>query len=106
LAASAGNFTAPLNAQEFRIEEASSLAELSIDQLKPKTIAFIDQGGGSDELIDPDVGLIRFEDWAQAALWRDAGEMGASSARQCRRPDSRTMTAQGGSRSCSCSTRS
>jgi hypothetical protein len=66
LAASAGNFTAPLNAQEFRIEEASSLAGLAIDQLKPKTIAFIDQGGRSDELIDPDVGLVRFEDWARA----------------------------------------
>ena len=66
MAASAGNFTAPLNAEEFRIEEAISLAGLAIDQLKPKTIAFIDQGSGTDELIDPDVGLIRFEEWAQA----------------------------------------
>ena len=33
-------------------------------QLKPKTIAFLDRP--SEELIDPDAGLIRFEDWAQA----------------------------------------
>ena len=51
-------------AQEFRIEEANSVAGLAVDQLKPKTIAFIDRP--SDELIDPDAGLIRFEDWAQA----------------------------------------
>jgi hypothetical protein len=51
-------------AEEFRIEEATSLAALAVDGLKPKTIAFVDRP--SDELIDPDVGLIRFEDWAQA----------------------------------------
>ena len=50
--------------QEFRIEEATSLAALAVEGLKPKTIAFVDRP--SDELIDPDVGLIRFEDWAQA----------------------------------------
>src|SRR5262245_8207923 len=49
---------------EFRLEEASSVAGLAVDQLKPRTIAFIDKP--SDELIDPDSGLIRFEDWAQA----------------------------------------
>src|SRR5229473_2501895 len=52
------------DAQEFRIEEASSVAALAVDQLKPRTIAFIDRP--SDELIDPDAGLIRFEDWVQA----------------------------------------
>jgi hypothetical protein len=51
-------------AQEFRIEEAALPAELAVDRLKPRTIAFIDRP--SDELIDPDTGLIRFEDWAQA----------------------------------------
>src|SRR5262245_8296849 len=50
-------------AQEFRIEEATSPAELAVDRLKPRTIAFIDRP--NDELIDPDTGLIRFEDWAQ-----------------------------------------
>jgi hypothetical protein len=64
LATTVAGLTAPLNAQEFRIEEASSVAGLAVEQLKPKTIAFIDRG--NDELIDPDAGLIRFEDWAQA----------------------------------------
>jgi hypothetical protein len=50
-------------AQEFRIEEAASPAELAVDRLKPRTIAFIDRP--SEELIDADIGLIRFEDWAQ-----------------------------------------
>jgi hypothetical protein len=50
--------------QEFRIEEVASLAGLAVDGLKPRIIAFIDRP--SEELIDPDVGLIRFEDWAQA----------------------------------------
>ena len=65
----AGSFAAQVSAtqvhaQEFRIEEASSAAGLAVDQLKPKAIAFIDRP--SEELIDPDAGLIRFEDWAQA----------------------------------------
>src|SRR4029077_8861863 len=44
--------------------ETTSPAALAPAQLKPKTIAFMDRP--SDELIDPDAGLIRFEDWAQA----------------------------------------
>ncbi len=64
LVTSAASLATPLNAQEFRIEEANSVAGLAVEQLKPKTIAFIDRP--SDELIDPDAGLIRFEDWAQA----------------------------------------
>jgi hypothetical protein len=54
----------PIRAQEFRIEEATSPAALAVDQLKPKSTAFMDRP--SEELIDPDAGLIRFEDWAQA----------------------------------------
>ena len=61
LAASAG---ARLEAQEFTITEATSPAALAVEQLKPKTIVFLDRP--SEELIDPDAGLIRFEDWAQA----------------------------------------
>jgi hypothetical protein len=65
---SLGALSASANAQtpppEFRIEEVTSPAGLAVEQLKPKTIAFIDRP--SEELIDPDAGLIRFEDWAQA----------------------------------------
>src|SRR5262249_46029164 len=42
----------------------TSSSGLAVDQLKPKTIEFLDRP--SEELIDPDAGLIRFEDWAQA----------------------------------------
>ena len=48
---------------EFRIEEISSPAGFAVDQLKPNTIAFSDRP--SEELVDPDAGLMRFEDWAQ-----------------------------------------
>jgi hypothetical protein len=61
LAASASAQTRP---PESRIEEATSAAGLSVEHVKPKTIAFMDRP--SEELIDPDAGLIRFEDWAQA----------------------------------------
>src|SRR5262249_31158745 len=54
----------PIRAQEFRIEEATSPAGLAVEEIKPKTIAFTD--GPSEELIDPEAGLIRFEDWVQA----------------------------------------
>jgi hypothetical protein len=64
LAALAAGEGTHARAQEFRIEEAASPAELAVDRLKPRTIAFIDRP--SEELIDPDTGLIRFEDWAQA----------------------------------------
>jgi hypothetical protein len=64
LAAFAAGWGTHAGAQEFRIEEAASPAELAVDRLKPRTIAFIDRP--SEELIDPDIGLIRFEDWAQA----------------------------------------
>jgi len=55
---------AQVRAQEFRIQDVTSPAALAVDELKPRTIAFLDRP--SDELIDPDTGLIRFEDWAQA----------------------------------------
>jgi hypothetical protein len=57
-------FGVPVHAQEFTIAEVTSPAGLAVEQLKPKTIAFLDRP--SEELIDPDAGLIRFEDWAQA----------------------------------------
>jgi hypothetical protein len=53
-----------VHAQEFGIVEVTSTAGLGVDQLKPKTIAFLDRP--TEELVDPDAGLIRFEDWAQA----------------------------------------
>jgi hypothetical protein len=52
------------HAQDFTIADATSAAGLAVDALKPHTIAFIDRP--SEELIDPEVGLIRFEDWAKA----------------------------------------
>jgi hypothetical protein len=55
---------AQADAQEFRIAEVTSPAGLDVDQLKPNAIAFVDRP--SEELIDPDAGLIRFEDWAQS----------------------------------------
>lgn len=58
------SFAAKVEAQEFQIEDAVSVAGLAVDQLKPKTITFIDRP--SDALINPDAGLIRFEDWMQA----------------------------------------
>jgi hypothetical protein len=53
-----------IHAQEFRIEEAATPSALSVQNLKPKTIAFVDRPGS--ELVDPEAGLMRFEDWAQA----------------------------------------
>jgi hypothetical protein len=51
-------------APEFRVEEVTSPAALAVGQIKPKTILFMDHP--SEELIDPDAGLIKFEDWAAA----------------------------------------
>ncbi len=58
------SFPARAEAQEFRIEDANSVPELAADRLKPRTIAFID--ASREDLIDPEAGLIRFEDWMQA----------------------------------------
>jgi hypothetical protein len=51
------------NAQEFRVEDVNSPAKLAISEIKPRVIAFVDRP--SEELIDPDAGLIKFDDWAQ-----------------------------------------
>lgn len=64
LAAFAVTCGTQVRAQDFGIAEVSSAAGLAVGQLKPKTIAFLDRP--TEELIDPDAGLIRFEDWAQA----------------------------------------
>src|SRR5438128_10383382 len=64
LAAFVATSSAEICAQEFRLEEATSLAALAVDGLNPKTIAFLDRP--SEELVDPDTGLARFADWAQA----------------------------------------
>jgi hypothetical protein len=54
---------AEAGAQEFKIEDVTSVARLAVEELKPKSIAFMDRP--ADEVVDPDVGLIRFEEWAQ-----------------------------------------
>src|SRR5262249_26811962 len=68
LAASSATAGAQNNAQnkeqEFRVADVASPGGLAIEQLKPKTIAFFDRP--SEQLVDPDSGLMRFEDWAQA----------------------------------------
>jgi hypothetical protein len=64
LAAFVATVSAQVHAEEFRLDEVTSPVGLAVDGLKPRTIAFLDRP--SDELIDPDIGLIRFEDWAQA----------------------------------------
>jgi hypothetical protein len=63
-AAFALNLGGHVQAQEFRIEEVGAPSTLSVDKLKPGTIAYSDRPGS--ELIDPEAGLMRFEDWAQA----------------------------------------
>ncbi len=62
--ASANAQSGSKGAPEFRVEDVTSPAGLAVEQLKPRLIAFIDRP--SDEVIDPDSGLLRFEDWAQA----------------------------------------
>jgi hypothetical protein len=64
LALLAGPTRAQTPTPEFKIEEVTAAAAFSVEQLKPKTIIFMDRP--TEELIDPDAGLIRFEDWAQA----------------------------------------
>jgi hypothetical protein len=64
IAAIAVAVSAPGKAQEFTIEDITAPAAMAVDQLKPKVIKFLDRP--TEDLIDPDAGLIRFEDWAQA----------------------------------------
>jgi hypothetical protein len=51
-------------AQELKLEEGGSITAVRPAQLKPNTIAFNDHR--RDELVDPETGLIRFEDWGCA----------------------------------------
>ena len=55
---------APAQAQEFRLQDAASIASVPLAQLKPKTIVFADRP--SDDLIDAGTGFMRYEDWARA----------------------------------------
>jgi hypothetical protein len=54
--------SAPLAAQELRIEEASSTAAFDPAQLKPKTVVFSDRRQPDD----PASALIKFEEWERA----------------------------------------
>jgi hypothetical protein len=51
-------------AGDFRLDEAASLADLPVAQLKPKTVVLIDRPPAN--LLDPGTGFMRFEDWARA----------------------------------------
>lgn len=51
-------------AQDFELVETPSITEVPIAQLKPRSIVFSDKPG--DNLIDPAVGFVRYEDWANA----------------------------------------
>jgi len=57
-------FSAASLADDFELVEVPSVTELPIAQLKPKSIAFADRPG--DDLVDPAVGFIRYEVWANA----------------------------------------
>src|SRR5262245_35907086 len=50
-------------AQELKINEVASVVKLNLAELKPNMIAFNDHR--KDELVDPNSGLIKFEDWAR-----------------------------------------
>jgi hypothetical protein len=50
-------------AQDFRLEEVASLADLPVAQLKPKTVALVDRPPAN--LLDPGTGFMRYEDWAR-----------------------------------------
>src|SRR5437764_14165771 len=55
---------APAQAQQFRLEEVSSIANVAVAQLKPKTIVFAD--APSEDIVDAGTGFMRYEDWAKA----------------------------------------
>lgn len=55
---------APVAAQDFELVEAPSATQQPVAQLKPRSIVFSDKPG--DDLVDPAVGFIRYEDWAKA----------------------------------------
>lgn len=51
-------------AQELKLEEVGSIAVAGPAQIKPNTVVFNDHR--RDEMVDPETGLIRFEDWERA----------------------------------------
>jgi len=51
-------------AEDFRLEEVTSLASVKLPDIKPHTVLFTDQR--NDKLADPATGLIPFEDWVRA----------------------------------------
>ncbi|MPZ37637.1 MAG: hypothetical protein GEU95_06160 [Rhizobiales bacterium] len=54
---------APATAQDFELVETPSVTKLPVEKMKPKSIAFSDK---PDDLVDPAIGFIRYEDWAKA----------------------------------------
>ncbi len=63
LLAGLASFAAAAAAQDFEIVETPSVTQPPVAQLKPRSIVFSDKPG--DDLVDPAVGFIRFEDWAK-----------------------------------------
>jgi hypothetical protein len=57
-------FAAAATAAGFQLSEVTSIADVPIAQIKPKTIAFSDKPG--DSLIEPATGFMRYQDWAKA----------------------------------------
>src|SRR5436190_4626542 len=55
---------ASAGAQEFKVEDVASAAQLSADQIKPKTIAFSDHR--NDKLAEAAAGVQRFPDWSKS----------------------------------------
>jgi hypothetical protein len=51
-------------AEDFRLEEVTSLASVQLQNIKPHTVLFVDQR--NDKLADPATGLVPFEDWVRA----------------------------------------
>jgi len=64
LAAGLSACSAAAAAQDFEIVEAPSVTQSPVAELKPRSMVFSDKPG--DDLVDPAVGFIRFEDWAKA----------------------------------------
>ncbi len=64
LLAGLASFVAGAAAQDFQIVETPSVTQMPVAELKPRSIAFSDKPG--DDLVDPAVGFIRYEDWAKA----------------------------------------
>jgi hypothetical protein len=64
LMAFASAASAQTSAPEFRIEEANAPSAWDVAQIKPKTVVFRDQP--AEGLSDPNIALMRFEDWARA----------------------------------------